>query len=142
VDAQIAVTGQEELIIATVEFMKDGPEGAVFGGRRVTVQVGTDEDGKAITSCLVEDVDPDEVQSAVPAKSRGRPAKKEQEVLEALKKAISQAGVEFHPSSTSDPVRAVTVEVWRESYYESDPVNGDGKSTDTRKKAFGRGVKS
>jgi hypothetical protein len=143
VDAQIAVSGRvSDLIIATVEFMKDGPDGAVFGGRRVSVQVGVDEDGKAITSCVVEDVDSSEAQTALATKTRGRPPKKRQPVLNALEKAISQTGLDFCPRGSSQPVRAVTIDAWRECYYELSPVADDDKAKEARKKAFGRGVKA
>jgi hypothetical protein len=146
VDAQIAVSERgSDLIIAQVEFMKDGPDGAVFGGRRAPVEVGVDENGKAITSCVVEDVDTDDVQSALAKsalhpKARGRPPKKRTLVFEALEKAIRRAAVEVHPSGYSDPVRAATLDAWRDCYYELDPVDGDEKAQEARKKAFYRGL--
>jgi hypothetical protein len=140
-DAQIAVSGRDDLIIAKVEFMKDGPDGAVFAGRRVPVEVGVDENGKMITSCVVEDADSSEAQGALAAKAGGRPPRERQLVLKALEKAIGRAGVEFHPSGSSQPVRAVTIDAWRECYYELSPVAGDDNAKkEARKKAFGRAV--
>jgi hypothetical protein len=124
--------------------MKDGPDGAVFAGRRIPVVVGADENGKAITSCVVEDADSSEAQSALAAKASGRPARKRELVIEALEKAIGQAGVELRPSGSSHPVRAVPVDTWRDCYYEMVPVEGDDddakKEKEARKKAFGRAV--
>lgn len=142
VDAQIAVTGgKPDLIIAKVEFMKDGPDGAVFGGRLIPVKVGVDENGKVITSCVVEDVDSSEAQGALAAKAGGRPPRERQLVLEALEKAIEQTGVEFRPRGSSQPVRAVTIDAWRDCYYELVPVKGDDKAKkEARKKAFSRAV--
>jgi hypothetical protein len=58
-DAQIAVKRNAAgTIEANVEFMKDGPEGDSFAGRLESVQVGLDDDGEPITSCVVEPVDP------------------------------------------------------------------------------------
>jgi AAA domain len=144
VDAQIAVSGREsDLIIAIVEFMKDGPDGAVFGGRRVPVEVGVDEKGKVITSCVVEDVDNSEAQIALAPKAGGRPPRRPQLVLNALEKAISQARVDFCPRGSSQPVRAVSIDAWRTCYYELSPVAGDDKAKkEARKKAFGRGIKA
>jgi hypothetical protein len=54
-DAQIAVTRDAaDTITATVELMKDGPQGESFASRLEIVDLGTDADGDAITSCVVE----------------------------------------------------------------------------------------
>jgi hypothetical protein len=53
VDAQIAISRDGVAnIVATVERMKDGPEGATIASRLDQVTVGTDEDGDPITSCV------------------------------------------------------------------------------------------
>jgi hypothetical protein len=53
-DAQIAVTRDEvDNVIAEVEWMKDGPSGARITSRLETVEVGKDEDGEPITSCVI-----------------------------------------------------------------------------------------
>ena len=44
-------------ILVTVEHMKDGPEGDVVASRLEKVELGTDEDGDPITSCVVVPVD-------------------------------------------------------------------------------------
>jgi hypothetical protein len=58
VDAQISVkrnnAGQ---FVTTVEYMKDGPEGAETYNRLEPVTVGVDADGDPITSCIVQPVD-------------------------------------------------------------------------------------
>jgi hypothetical protein len=60
-----------------------------------------------------------------------------------LEKAIEQAGVEFRPSGSSQPVRATTVDAWRDCYYELNPVKDDDTAgKESRKKAFGRGVEA
>jgi hypothetical protein len=41
-------------VITTVEEMKDGEDGEVIASRLVTAQVGIDDDGDPITSCIVE----------------------------------------------------------------------------------------
>jgi hypothetical protein len=137
-DAQIAVKkGENDLIIAEVEYMKDGPDGAVFAGRRVPVVVGDDENGKSITSCVVEDVDSSEARVIGATKAGGRPAHERQLVVEALEKAIGEAGVEFHPSGSPDPVRAITIDAWRGCYYD---LKGDRAKKETVKKTFSRAV--
>jgi hypothetical protein len=58
VDAQIKITRDERNnIIAEIEDMRDGPEGAQIASRLVVVEVGTDMTGKHITSAAVEPVD-------------------------------------------------------------------------------------
>ena len=54
-DAQLAVKRDANgNIIVTVEWMKDGEsEGDTIASRLEVVEVGTDEDGEAITSCIV-----------------------------------------------------------------------------------------
>ena len=57
-DAQHAVARDPaDNIMITVEWMKDGPEGDVIVSRLEQVQVGIDEDGEAVTSCVVVEAD-------------------------------------------------------------------------------------
>ncbi len=42
----------------TVEYMKDGPEGDEINSKLEPVEVGTDDDGDAITSCVVVEAEP------------------------------------------------------------------------------------
>jgi hypothetical protein len=59
VAAQIKITRDEQnTIIAEIEDMRDGPEGAQIASRLVVVDVGTDRAGKPLTSAAVEPVDP------------------------------------------------------------------------------------
>jgi hypothetical protein len=58
VDAQIAVKRDAAgNVVAEVEWMKDGPEGDVIVSKLDAVEVGIDDDGEPITSCVVEPVD-------------------------------------------------------------------------------------
>jgi hypothetical protein len=57
-DAQIAVKRDiNGNIGVTVEFMKDGEAGETISSKLESVEVGTDEDGEAITSCVVVETD-------------------------------------------------------------------------------------
>ena len=57
-DCQIAVSRDvHNTILVNVERMKDGEEGETFGLALERVEVGTDEDGEAITSCVVIDAE-------------------------------------------------------------------------------------
>jgi AAA domain len=58
VDAQLAVKRDAaENVLVTVEHMKDGPEGDVIGSRLERVELGADEDGDPITSCVIVPVE-------------------------------------------------------------------------------------
>jgi hypothetical protein len=52
-DAQLAVKRIGATSTVTVEFMKDGPEGDVIASRLEVVEVGVDQHGKPVTSCVV-----------------------------------------------------------------------------------------
>ena len=57
-DVQVAVKRDAaDNRIATVELMQDGPQGAEFISRLEVVEVGTDDDGDPITSCVIVPVD-------------------------------------------------------------------------------------
>jgi AAA domain-containing protein len=57
-DAQIAVRRDiNGNLGVTVEFMKDGEAGQTITSKLESVEVGTDEDGEAITSCVVVEAD-------------------------------------------------------------------------------------
>jgi hypothetical protein len=58
VDAQLAVRRDAAgNVIVEVEYMKDGPEGDIIANRLEVVEVGTDEDGDPISSCVVVPVE-------------------------------------------------------------------------------------
>jgi hypothetical protein len=58
IDAQIAVKRDAaDNIIATVEFMKDGPQGDEFASRLEVAEIGIDDDGDKITSCVIVPVE-------------------------------------------------------------------------------------
>jgi hypothetical protein len=68
-DAQISVKRDAaDNVIVTLECAKDGPQGESIASKLEVVEVGHDEDGDIITSCVVE---PTATPAAAPA-SRGR----------------------------------------------------------------------
>jgi hypothetical protein len=59
VDAQLAVKRDaSDAIIVEVEYMKDGPIGDIIASRLKPVDVGTDDDGETISSCVIEPTEP------------------------------------------------------------------------------------
>jgi hypothetical protein len=136
-DTQISVKLESKIITATVELSKDGEDGAEIVSRLVPIDLGTDEDGDAITSCVVEPADDAGLASANAAKAASRPspslAKSARAGLSALKYALSECG-EAAPTSAHIPptVRVVTVDQWRTYAYK--------KGISTSDKAHAKGV--
>jgi hypothetical protein len=118
VDAQLAVkrdaAGQ---IVVTVEWMKDGPEGETVVSRLETLDVGTEPDGKPITSCAIVPAE-----ATVEAGKQTKPSKMipkaAKTALRALHEAIAEVGT-VPPASNHLPagVRVVTIEQWRQYAY-------------------------
>ena len=113
VDAQIAVKRDAaNKIIATVELMKDGSQGDEFASRLEVVDVGIDDDGDPITSCVIEAVDGE----AQPKKPPGSKLTKGARIaLAALHEAVSECGA-IPPASNHIPagVKTVTIAQWRD----------------------------
>ena len=93
--------------------MKDGPEGDTVYSRLEALQVGTDEDGEPITSCVVMPVD-SSLRTFPTKKSPGLP-KGAQTALRALLEAVSEQGA-VPPASNHIPAgfRVVTMDQWRQ----------------------------
>jgi hypothetical protein len=133
-DAQLAVRRDESgLITTTVEWLKDGLEGETTTGRLEVVEVGADEDGEPITSCVIMPTDEDERAAKRPvATGQARIA------LDLLRKAIEEAG-ELAPSGRRFPTgqnRVVRLDLW-ESYFRQGLVVESDKP-DSMRKAFKR----
>lgn len=115
-DVQIGVVRDAvNNIVATVELMKDGQEGAQITSRLEAVEVGTDQDGDKITSCVVVPVEG----GAQSRKSAGAKLTKGAKIaLDALHYAIGECGA-VPPASNHIPanVKCVTVEEWRTYAY-------------------------
>ena len=135
-DVQIAVsrdaTGN---IVAELELSKDGEVGLQFVSRLVQRDIGVDQDGDAIMSCVVEAVE------GVCRARKGRPPPRSaQAALRSLRKAIEELG-ERAPVSNTIPssARVVTVDTWRRYCYQSGISDSD--EPEARKKAFSRAHK-
>jgi hypothetical protein len=109
VDAQIAVKRDAAgNIVATVEWMKDAPEGEIIASKLEPVEVGTDTDGEPITSCVVVEVPAGPaVKSA--GKSAGKITPNQKRFLDILRTAILEAPADVKDTTTvSNGVQAVT----------------------------------
>jgi hypothetical protein len=109
VDAQIAVKRDAaNNVVATVEWMKDGPEGEVIVSRLEIVPLGTDTDGDVIDSCVVLPVEGGAVQTASKPKLNAR----QRLALEALANCTGAPA----PASLGMPTGLVvtSLDQWRE----------------------------
>ena len=135
VDAQIAVKRDNvDNIIATIELMKDGSQGDEFASRLEVVEVGIDDDGDKITSCVIVPVE------GSPITSHDKPArltKGAKIALAALREAIGECGA-IPPASNHIPaaVKCVTQDQWRDYASRRGISNGDTK--DAVRKAMSR----
>jgi hypothetical protein len=114
VDAQIAVKKDSSgTITATTELMKDGAEGETFGSVLRVVDVGQDEDGDPISSCILE---PAEASKPQAAKLTGR----KRRGLEVLHDLLVDHG-EPSPGGKNYPRSAlvVPVDLWREHLFKA-----------------------
>jgi AAA domain len=129
VDAQLAVKRDgSSHIFLEVEWMKDGPEGDVVASRLDAIEVGTDEDGHPMTSCIVVPVD----SSAIPKTTKPvRVPRSAQTALRALQEAVSECG-DVPPASNHIPtgVKVISVDQWRNYAYRM----GISTSTEDRAK--------
>ena len=112
-------------IVATVEWEKDGAGGLEIVSQLVTVEVGKDEDGDMMTSCVVEPV-------GEPAAAKKGETKKggltnaTKLALRALHAAIGDVGEIPATSHAPSGMRAVTLKHWRE-FCDRTGVSGSDK---------------
>ncbi len=114
-DAQLSVARDTaENIVVTVECAKDGPQGDTVVSRLEAVEVGIDDDGEPITSCVVVPVEA----SVQPAPKQRLRSKAAQIALHALVETINEVG-EPAPASGRIPAnaRVTTIQRWRENAY-------------------------
>jgi hypothetical protein len=130
-DAQLSVKRDAaKNIIVEVEFAKDGAEDAMVISRLEVAEVGTDEDGEVIDTCVVIPVD------SAPGATKAVPASA-QTALDLLRKAIIDAG-ENPPASNHIPpnVKVVSVKLWRDYCYNG--TIADSEDLETKSRAFRR----
>jgi hypothetical protein len=136
-DVQIAVKRDPaNNVVAELELAKDGEPGLVITSRLEQVEIGVDEDGEIILSCVVE-----EVGTPTTEKKKGaKPPKLSDQTMIALKalhKAVAEMG-QSAPGSNTIPPKAtvVTTEQW-ETYVQRSGLS-DAKDEKDRHKAFRR----
>jgi hypothetical protein len=131
-DAQLSVRRDAaDNIIVTVEYAKDGPQGDIVASRLEAVEVGTDEDGERITSCVVVPAD------ATPATATSRVKGAAKVALDVLREAIADDG-ECGPASNHIPPgsRTIRLDLWRQ--YCDAKMIAESDKPDSKRKAFVR----
>jgi AAA domain len=131
-DAQLAVKRDPAgNIVTTVEFMKDGPEGDEIVSSLERVTVGTDDDGEAMTSCIVRDTE----KSAIKDKQKVTGAASI--ALRILHDTLAEAGEMPSPNNHIPPnTRTIREETWRSNCYAG--MSQDDTTPAARQKAFVR----
>jgi hypothetical protein len=126
-DAQIAVRRDAAgRIVTALEYMKDGLEGAETVSELDVVEVGTDEDGEPITSCVIRQVE----DAPATAKARGKPPSPNAKAFyDALVNALARAG-ESRPESSNRP--SVTQEAWKAECLHLGLIGGEKKENAQR----------
>lgn len=146
-DAQISVKRDAgDNIAVTIELAKDGPQGDTLLSRLEVVEVGIDEDGETITSCVIVSVEGDLAQGPKAKPSLSAPAQK---VLSAFYRLFDEERT--HPAPPSAPgigpgTRAVTMGDLREAAFrlgvfpEPEPIDSDERKRwrNTRNTAYRR----
>lgn len=133
VDTEIEVIRCDNIKVstATVTKQRDGLSGDQITFRLRPVEIGSNQDGDPVTSCVVEPTD-----ETPEKRSATRLPPSAKIALTTLQKAIAEAGKEAPASSHTPLTRVVEVETWRRYHYVGTAT--DGQTEEARKKAFQR----
>lgn len=131
-DAQIAVERDADgLITIKIEHMKDGDASAPMACKLERIELGNDDDGDPITSCVVVPLDDSAARARRPKLSAV--AKLALDLLQELAGEVGEAITSTHIPADA---KAVSAMLWRETFYKA---HIDEKR-DTRKRKFSRAV--
>jgi hypothetical protein len=125
-------------VVAVIEFMKEGSSGEEFASRLEPIEVGIDQDGDPMTSCVVVPVT-----GTVAAPKSKKEAKWEKGLLRRILMNLgAKHGRDLRPIEGGPVVRAIDQEVVRPEFYASYRADGDAEiKQEARRKAFGRAIK-
>jgi AAA domain len=147
-DIQIAVRRDAaNNIVAELELAKDGEVGLQFLSRLKVVEIGTDQDGDPITSCVIEAVDATEVPKAARAPLAKSIPAQQRLLMAVIAEAIDEAGEEFRSSVDGPIVRGVSDDRVRERYYgriaeQAKPGEDRKKLADRQRQAFNTAMRA
>jgi hypothetical protein len=122
-DAQIAVYRETDgNITVTVEHMKDGEASAPMDNKLELVEVGLNDEGDPITSCIIVPAD-----GAASSKGRAKLSPIARAGLRALNECLADMG---NPAPASDHIPqgipCVTLKDWREYLFKHNLINREG----------------
>ncbi len=120
-DAQIAVKRDGAgIICAKLEWLKDGPEGTEIYSKLKPVDVGTDDDGDPISSCIVVEAEATEHSGRMKLTPRMRRG------LDVLHNCIIDHGEPApDPKHYPDGARVVGLNLWRQALFNSGVLDKD-----------------
>lgn len=119
----------------TAEKVKDGKDGPLFNFNLELVNLGTDDDGAAVTTCVVEKCRPNPIEPE-------RTASKRKEVVTFLAAFQLAASERQHPE-TGELIEAATADAVRQEFFASYPT-GEANlkaAQATKRKAWGRAIR-
>jgi hypothetical protein len=131
-DAQISIRRQRHLITAAVDFAKDMPDGYSNVSRLEKIEIGNDEDGDMITTCIVVPTD-EKAEPSRPQLSAGMAL-----AMKALEKALITAGVTRCMPGMPDHAISVPTDLWRATFYQMSLLEAPEGNQAARQKAFRR----
>ncbi len=135
-DAQLAVKRNiDGLVTVTLEWMKDGPDGDQIHSRLEAVEVGTDDDGDLITSCVVVPVAQTTEDTKKPLTGNAKTA------YEALIAVVDKRQILSESDHQAGHSTDVPVDVWRDEFT-ARQIDGRDTKRDTLKKRFQRAAKT
>lgn len=114
--------------VATVTKARDGETGTAYAFRLEMAELGTDDDGDAVTTCIVQTANVEAIRrkpTKVPTNART--------AFNCLQGVIQDRG-ELMPATSAIPpgTKAVTVEVWRDRFREMSRLVTDGEDDPTK----------
>jgi hypothetical protein len=131
-DAQISIRRQRHLITAAVDFAKDMPDGYSNTSKLEKIEIGSDEDGEMISTCIVVPTD-EKPEAAKPQVSAGMKL-----ALKALDKALIADGANRCWPGMPATVISVPTSLWRATFYQMSLLEAPDGNQEARQKAFRR----
>ncbi|MBI3441575.1 MAG: AAA family ATPase [Proteobacteria bacterium] len=133
IDTMIKVTDNDGIIIAGFEKQRDGKKDDTFSSELKIIHLSTDDDGDAVTSCVL-------IQTDEPAaKNKSMLTGRAKDAFEILCNLIAEEGIGIIPKSGMAEVRGTKLKYFREALKEADIADGD--KGDTQKKAIQRAIR-
>jgi RecA-family ATPase len=142
-DVQISVKrSPNKDIVAELELTKDDEAGFTFVSRLQSVDLGPDQDGDPITSCVIVAVEGDEAKAAVAAAKAGKNPNDTATMMKAIARAYNflADAVETTAGYAGEPTKKVTVEALRKKLISMGMLETDdnGATTSSARQTFSR----